>query len=398
MPERHPKSRKVAGILAGAVIVTATVVGFRFGVLGGRKHSGPAGSGGYAVNVNSPIASLNQSVRASDPQALAFLQERELASSDGPRRPLDEQGAAESIETLSCLRTGFPKFPPEARSTALMIACRIFDRFAVEPAPGKWVETLRPLHDLLCAGLADSDPIPRYTALAEVSKLWVWIPGRSLMPFEEQTLGEWKGALCPAVVRCLASRDPKARMAAVRCLGLLPLDSAAAPAVAYIDDTDTDVRKQTLSSFAQRGLLLTEDMLLKRLHDSAPSIREIAGLVLKTRGVSQELIKLGTLIFSPKTSERVSVIPLLYGRTDVDPVTWLMLLSRDPAEMVRLSAIKALAGHKTPPAQGRLAEMARADASEVVRAAARKLVPSADETTASLPPLPGRSSLNPKAN
>jgi hypothetical protein len=48
--------------------------------------------------------------------------------------------------------------------------------------------------------------------------------------------------------------------------------------------------------------------------------------------------------------------------------------------------------------QRRLAEMAQSDASEAVRQAARKLVPAIDETTASLPPLPGSASLNPKAN
>src|SRR5262249_18606789 len=136
---------------------------------------------------------------------------------------------------------------------------------------------------------------------------------------------------------------------------------------------------------------------LKRLHDDDPSIREIASLILKTRGLSQELISLGGLIFSPKPQQRVSVIPLLKDRTDVDPITWLIQLSRDPVETVRISAIEALAHHQTPTVQRRLAEMARSDGSAAVRQAARKLVPTIEET-ASLPPLPGSSSLNPKAN
>jgi hypothetical protein len=66
---------------------------------------------------------------------------------------------------------------------------------------------------------------------------------------------------------------------------------------------------------------------------------------------------------------------------------------------VRISSIEALAKHKTPLAQRRLAEMARTDGSEAVRQAAAKIVPSMDdEKTAALPPLPGSSSLNPKAN
>ena len=63
-----------------------------------------------------------------------------------------------------------------------------------------------------------------------------------------------------------------------------------------------------------------------------------------------------------------------------------------------ISAIAALANYKTPAVQRRLAEMARSDSSEAVRKEASKFVPPVEETTASLPPLPGSSSLNPKAN
>jgi HEAT repeats len=105
------------------------------------------------------------------------------------------------------------------------------------------------------------------------------------------------------------------------------------------------------------------------------------------------------LIYSPRPEQRVSVIPLLRNRTDLDPVVWLIQLSRDPVEMVRMSSIEALATHKEPSVQRRLAEMARSDGSPAIREAASKVVPPADgETTAALPPLPGSSSLNPKAN
>ena len=123
-----------------------------------------------------------------------------------------------------------------------------------------------------------------------------------------------------------------------------------------------DVRKQTISSFAQRSELLTHEMLFSRLHDSDPVIREMASLILKTRGLTQEQISLGGLIYSPKPEQRVSVIPLLKDRTDIDPVIWLIQLSRDPDEMVRISAIEALAKQTSPIVQRRLAEMARGDA------------------------------------
>ena len=62
------------------------------------------------------------------------------------------------------------------------------------------------------------------------------------------------------------------RIGAISCLGYLPLDSAAAAAVPYLEDNDSvDVRRQTLVSFAQRPGLLGEDQLLRRLHDQDPA-------------------------------------------------------------------------------------------------------------------------------
>jgi HEAT repeat protein len=398
MPDRRRASRRVAAILGGAVVITALVFGCKF-VLFGTRQLGPGPSGGAKFDENSPLAVVTEGVRNSDPLALSLIQKRVTPQPNEPPTALTDGEASEWLQTLSALRAGFLKYQAPARATAVNAACRILDKFAVEPAPAQWIKAIGPVHDLVSAGLTDSDPNPRYTALAELGRFWVWIPGRTLLPVEEQALAEWKGKFLPLVVRCLAYDDPPTRMAAVACLGVLPIDSAAASAIPYLEnDPSPEVRKQTLVSFAHRNLLLTDDMLLKRLHDEDLSIRETASLVLKTRGLSREQISLGGLIFSPNPGQRVSVIPLLKGRTDLDPVLWLIQLSRDPAESVRISAIAALANYKTPAVQRRLAEMARSDRSEAVRKEASKFVPPAEETTASLPPLPGSSSLNPKAN
>jgi HEAT repeat protein len=401
MPERRPASRRVAGILVGAVLITAIGLGVKFGFYGApRPNSDPTGSGGAAaINDKSPLALLNEGVRTGDPHALTFVFQRVAQAPAGPGQALGEQEAATLIDTLSSLRAGFPRQGAPGRATTITIACRILDRFAVEPAPSQWALALKPVHDLMTASLADTEQMPRYQALVEFSRLWVWMPGRSLSPFEEQTLGDWKAAIHMPVVRCLGATDPATRMAAIACLGSLPIDSAAAAAVAYVDDpTSADVRKQTLSSFSQRSALLTDEMLFKRMHDSDAGNREMASLILKTRGLSREQIGLGGLIYSPRPEQRVSVIPLLKNRTDVDPVIWLIQLSRDPVETVRMTSIEALAKHKSPSVQRRLAEMARTDNSEAVRQAAGKIVSAAGETTAALPPLPGSSSLNPRAN
>lgn len=402
MPKRRRASRRIlfAGIFAGAAIIAATGFGFKFGFFGaqhGSRSPAAAIGGDSNGNSNSPLSALNEGLRNSDPRVLTVLRERLTPKANIPARALTEAEGQEMIETLAALRTGYLRFNPTARAAAITVACRIFDRFSVELAPSCWLQALKPLHDVLSAGLADSSQATRLTALDEIGRLWAWLPGRSVMQVEEQAILEWKSGIHPAVVRCLASPDATTRMAAVACLGTAP-DTAAAPAIAYIEDPSPEVRQQAIASFSQRSVLLTHDMLFKRLHDENATIREQAGLVLKIRGLTQEQISLGGLMYSDKADQRISVIPLLKNRTDLDPVVWLIQLSRDPVEAVRLSAVEALANHKTPSVQRRLMEMARSDSSQAVRRAAGKFAPSIEETTASLPPLPGSSSLNPKAN
>src|SRR5207248_10651198 len=112
----------------------------------------------------------------------------------------------------------------------------------------------------------------------------------------------------------------------------------------------------------------------------------------------------------------------LRNRTDIDPVVWLLQLSHDENETVRVGAVEALAERPTPEVLQRLGEMARSDQSPLVRQAAGKRVPPGPKTetatalqlprprpspplpgstppvppeaTVALPPLPGSPSLN----
>ena len=308
MPERRRARLWFACILGGTAVAAA--VGFGFLARYGRVATAPGG--GNNISEASPLAVLNQGLRDSDPRALEVFQSRVSTNSEGTRNALSDAEATQWLETLSCLRTGFLKSTPPARATAAVVACKILEKFSIEPAPSRWIEALQPVHDILSGCLADSESNVRYIALGEVSRFWVWMPGRSLTPVEENELGNWKEGLHRPVVRCLASTDIRTRIGAISCLGFLPLDSAAAPAVAYIEDNDSvDVRRQALVSFAQRPAILTEDMLLRRLHDSDPSIRDTASVVLKARGLNQELISLGGLLVSPKPQQRASVISLI---------------------------------------------------------------------------------------
>jgi hypothetical protein len=399
MPDRRGAGRRIAGILGCVTIVAAAILGIRYGFFGAKRGApGSSASAAATIDKATSLTELGEAARNSDHRVLAEIQRRLTVSPDSPRRAFTEEEAEGWLVVLTGLRTGFLGFKGPGRIATVGAARRILDGFAVEPAASQWGDALGPLHDLLTASLGDADPNLRAAALDEIAKLWVWLPARSITPAEETTLVKWKENLYRPAVRCLGHRDARTLVAAVACLGALPIDNAAAPALAYLDNPIPEVRKQTLVSFAGRNLLLTDDMLLARLYDMDAMIRAAAHDVLKARGLSQEQIMLGGLIFSPKPQQRMSVIPLLKDRTDVDPAIWLIQLSRDPEEMVRLSAVEAMAALKSAAVQRRLTEMARSDVSEAVRKAAGKITPPVRENTASLPPLPCSANLNPKAN
>jgi hypothetical protein len=399
MPERRQTGVWIAGVLGLAVVAGLAVTGYRM-----SRPSKPAARPiAGKLDARTPLAVLTPALRDGDAKALTALYERVSAQSEGPPPTIGEAEAPEWLDTLAALRAGYRKFTGYGRATALNIGTKVLGRFSVsaEGAPSCWPKVLVPVHDLLASGMADPDPNVRVSALTEVGRLWGWLPGREATPHEEDLLADWKFGLHTPAVRCLGDRSAKVRVAAVACLGTLPINSAAAPAIAYLEDMSeggADVRRQVIASFGGRRALLTEEALLKRMYDPEPGIPEMAEVILKARGLSDEQISLGKMIYHPKPALRASVIPLLRDRTDIDPVVWFLQLTRDSEASVRASAVEALAGRLSPEVRQRLAEMASSDQSPQVRQAASKIVPPATEKTAALPPLPGSPSLAPKAN
>jgi hypothetical protein len=397
MTSRRTRTMIVAGLLG--IAATTGVVVFTRG-RGGQGRTEPAMSETKA-DPNAPLKTLAEGVRRGDAASLNALAERLDAKVEGTAQPLSDDEAATWVEVIASLRAGYLQYPAASGRTLVVgSAAHILGKFTVEPAPSCWLKSLVPLRDLLTSGLSDRSPEVRVTALMSIGKLWNWYPARTMIPTEEQTLGEWKDFFHGLAVRQLADRDPRIRAAAVACLSQTPIDSLAAPAVAYVDDSQSgDVRHQVLVSFARRSNLLTEDMIIKRLHDPEPGIPQVAELILGTRGLTKDQISLGRMISSPRADMRASVIPLLKEREDLDHVVWLLRLSHDPEEIVRAKAVEAMTGKDSAELRARVREMATKDASEVVRIAASKLVAKfGPESTASLPPLPGSPSLTPRAN
>ena len=369
------------------------------------SHSSTASTAanpGGSVTEGSALKRLAERIRTGDREALTTLATQLEAKAGDKPAPLSAEEGAEWSAVIAGLRGGFLKFTETTpRASVIAATEHILAKYSVEGAPLQWVETLAPARDIFLSGLTDANPDVRTTALHSIGKLWSFYPGRTPTKAEERTLADWKDSFVPQIERNLADRDVKTRMAAIECLGLTPIDLVAEKAIKYAGDpTSGDVRQQVLVSFARRPDLLTDDAILKRLHDSEPGIPELAALVLGARGLDKDQIALGRLITSPRPEMRASVIPLLKTRDDLDPVVWLIRLSQDEDELVRAKAAEAMAGKDSPDIRARLREMATKDASPTVRSAAGKVV--ADirslDATVSLPPLPGSPSLTPKAN
>lgn len=394
--------RGVAFGFAG-LLGAATLAGF----LWTRGKTTPSNDGATALgttegqSATAPkpgLAKLALGIRQSDASSLATLWDQLNETPKGPKMGLTDEEGAQWIAVLAGLRAGYLKYDkPMGRAAIVASAGKILEKFSVDPAPPCWTAAINPVRDLMIGGLNDPDGEVRATTLGEVAKLWSWAPARTPLPVEERTLAEWKDSFHEPVRRRLGDAEVKVRVGAIGCLGMNPIDSLAAPAVAYIDDSRSgDVRQQVLVAFGKRVNLLSDDAILKRLHDEEPGIPQLAEMILKARGLTREQIFLGKLITNPHPEMRASVIPMLKERADIDPVVWLAMLSRDADESVRAQAVQSLGEHDTPEARERLKEIAAGDVSASIRESASRI--HTKLTTAALPPLPGSTRLNPKAN
>jgi hypothetical protein len=380
--------------VAGLSVAGAATLGVRLAF--STKVKIVPGSGRIAVDAKSSLPQLSQAIARGDGMALAVLKSRleekplivdPLAASLEAPLAMTEKQAEEWADILASLRVGFSRFSAYGRASAVVVTSEILHKFDAAPAPAGWVDVLRPSSEVFNAALVDQMWDVRAAALGKLKGFWTWGPRRDLFRGEVDLLSRWKESLLSPVAARLVDHDTRIRRSAVACLGTLPLNAAAEPAVRLLSDPEGSVRFQVLISFADRPTLLTEEAILPLLYDLDPDIPAMAERILKIRGLTPEMIGLGKLIVHSRPEMRVSAIPSLKDRQDIDPAVWLIYLSRDSEESVRLKAIEALANRMTPEAKRRLLEMADTDTSKAVREAAEKLLPEG-ESTATLPPLP----------
>jgi hypothetical protein len=359
-----------------------------------RQTGKPATASSAATQATAAI-DASSAIRSGDPAAITAFLARATAEIAKDAR-FSEPEAIIWVNELTALRSVYLKLNPEGKAGAAHAVRGVMARFALEGTPAGWTKVLPPSYDVLSAGLADPRAEVRAASLEALGGLWMWSPGCSITRAEEHDLATWKEELYPAVVRRLADPETGVKQRAISCLGALPIDAKAAPAIAGLSDPNFAVRLSVLNAFAMRPTLLTEEAILPLLHDPVAELAGLAEKVLRARGLSPDLIGLGRMVTHAKPNLRASVIPMLMSRTDLDPTVWLLRLTEDPDETVRLRAVEACAGRLTPELVQRLKELRAADDSAAIRAAAAKALP--EEKTAALPPLPGSPRLTPRAN
>ncbi|HEU5117347.1 MAG TPA: HEAT repeat domain-containing protein, partial [Isosphaeraceae bacterium] len=332
------------------------------------------------INAETPLPRLASALKDADGLALAVIAKRLADKPDKTVDPIPESESADWQAAIENLRGAFPRFSPYGRGTAVAVVSRIFNRYARDPAPLDCSMGLAPALDMFSAALGDTQPGVRIAALQAVSGLWSWAPGHEMMSIEVENVANWKENLHTLVVRALADPEPKVRAAAVTCLAALPLDDEARPAVAYIHDASPEVRYAVLNGFKMRRLLLDEEQILPLLYDRFEGLDQVAEEILKLRGLTPSQIGLGKMVASPMPRIRASVIDVLDDHPDIDPVVWLMYLSKDSDASVRTKAVQALSKQSAPQAKARLSEMAISDPEAEVRTAAAKVAPPTDVT------------------
>ena len=197
------------------------------------------------------------------------------------------------------------------------------------------------------------------------------------------------GVETAAKARLIVSTALKDKTAELRYLGIavatraeLNLLSAVVP---LMDDPEAKVRQAAMSvlgplregSAGAEQPLISQDELLRWLHDPDPEVRRICEMSLRgSRGRSERDVRFGRMLTDPDPMERLNLL-LDLPDEDVDLAVWLKRLSEDPNSAVRAGAARVAVERRVDFAD-RLEQMTQTDPDGTVRKIAelyRKLSP-----------------------
>jgi hypothetical protein len=178
---------------------------------------------------------------------------------------------------------------------------------------------------------------------------------------ESEVLGE-----CRTLARaCLKDADAQNRTRGVH-LALYPALEILPDVAPLVRDPEAEVRRAAVLAVGNSRTAISDERLAIALHDSDSEVRRLCEKALLGRGLSRRHIQLARLITDSRPGTRLQVLFYLREDSDLDVAVWLRLLTKDPAESVRLAAVRAAAEMTVNELHDRLEEMATGDPNPTV--------------------------------
>jgi hypothetical protein len=164
---------------------------------------------------------------------------------------------------------------------------------------------------------------------------------------------------------CLRDGDSNTRDRAVH-LALYPKLDLLAEVAPLLHDSAVEVRRSVVLAVGSSRKAISDEQLALALHDADAEVRRLCEKALRGRGLTARHIQLARLITDSQPATRAKVLLYLSENSELDVAVWLHLLTHDPAEAVRLAAIRAAAEQGIGELYDRLEQMATHDSSPTV--------------------------------
>jgi hypothetical protein len=176
------------------------------------------------------------------------------------------------------------------------------------------------------------------------------------------------------VVAGLKDDNPSVRVAAVK-LAVVPQLHAEELLPPLLlgprADASPEVRHLVILALGEADVLLTTDQICRFLSDEALMVRLAAERVLRARGLPDNQLKIGKLMYQSDPAARAEVAALVCECPELDSFLWLERLSRDPAPAVRVAAARAISRQQDLRGLTLMRHLASEDADPTVQEIAR---------------------------
>jgi HEAT repeat protein len=140
--------------------------------------------------------------------------------------------------------------------------------------------------------------------------------------------------------------------------------------VPLLKDPEAEVRRAAVLALAPvrdgATAVVSDEELLRCLHDADPEVRRLCEMGLRSRGRSPRDIYLGRRYTAPDPAERQKLLLDLADEDHLDVTVWLERLTNDPDPAVRAGAAR-VAVERRADLRDRLEQMSRSDPDGTVR-------------------------------